>query len=241
MFDIFMSVVFTFSFIIYSTAKKIKFKKAFFLGAVSYIIKIILFDYILYSVLNRILDEFDLLSDEAFLFINRGFLIIYFFIISIYMVFGRIFCFKVFFKKNEICFYDMMSFAVGFCSLYNFFNCTIPCFKNMDIFFHIPARITFVASFSNILAIMGDVGFCVLILYLLERKSKIKYLFLIFVVFLDVLTTLVSVVLTQYKDGNFKWYYNNIFLFIMSFMYLFVAIILKGRLKNEKGKHINIK
>ena len=144
-FQIIMSVVLTFSFIAYSSLKKIKFVKSFFLGILAYILKFIFIVCVFYSLMEKILDSMNL-SGEQFLATNKLFFILYLFINSIYMVLVRVLVFKFFFKKNRICFYDAVSFAVGFCTLYNFMNCTYFCLKNFSLLLNIRARTIFIFS-----------------------------------------------------------------------------------------------
>ena len=231
-FDFFMSFSVSLSFCIYAYKKQIKFFKPFCFGALVYLIKFIVFNIFLIGC-----SEFKMFTKEfgEYPIYYYFYVFLYHFLVALYILVSRIFIFSFFMKKDKDIFGKGASFAVGFCSLYNFVNCTIVCIFQFGSFLDMRARYIILDAFDNVFVIFADVGYTLVVLYILNKKTKIKYFLFPILLIIDTLTCFFSEIIILYVR-NFL--IGKVFSIMVSLVYLVIALILRKHFKNKLVSNI---
>ncbi len=219
-------------YLIHRYLKSNKFLKFFCFGMVLYFIKFIFLDSLISTMPIFKIPHDGFKSLIIFLkFIS------YDFVVAFFSFFSRFLIFKYTLRKDDKLIFNVISFAVGYCSLYNIFYCITNIynsFNNAEVnIFKNSLKYIFMDGLNNLFVIITEIGYCLCLVYFLNSKSRKKNYMIILLILFDVFSMSFSEILVF---SELKWYYNEIFIIFLTCLYLVFAL----KIKNKYDKNFNI-
>lgn len=222
-FGILMSIFPTISFLVYANLKNLSFVRPFFLGIFLYIMHFIFNLYFVKFIVKNVYN----LNVPADVFICE---VLPLFLSSLFIFMSRIWAFYKIFNKTSNLFFSAISLSVGYCTLFNIFNCGIFRIVFLDIFSEIRTRILFFKNFHNFWVIINDSIYSLVIFYVLKKNFKYKSAILAIVFILDYLNLYIShFILIRLP----KWYYEELYLISTNFIFLIFCFVLYKKYKKD--------
>lgn len=227
--NVILSILPTICFFIYSfsNVKRKNFLKPFFFGVLCFIVN----NWVKMSIVSNF-SEFDVNNLKLESFSGWFIFMLYNIVGACFSVFSRVLVFNIGLKKEQNeWFSNGVSLAFGYCALYNLIYGGITILRNFDSLLDVSFKSIVKDALDNFNIIISDIGFTVLIFFILIRKFKFRWVYIVFIMLFEFFTTTSSEFIVLYLKNGLYHFFEMV---LVVAIYTAITIVLWFKFKRKK-------